>query len=200
MRHCRLPGTPLGNTGLSWSDVLLGNLPNVYIYAGAPCTVGGRCSVICMHRFRRVLCSRRESMHQFNDLIGRLLCCSCSQTPTLTWSHAANNPSESIIAKRRGYGTIVSHNVPPYGRAGLYKQLAELQSMVTEYREDPEGNQVLRRPILAALQSAGAFIPSNPALDPYLTGFWARPACARSQHCFLSRAPSSPAGFEYVPF
>ncbi len=31
---CRLPGTPLGNTGLSWSDVLLGNLPNVYIYAG----------------------------------------------------------------------------------------------------------------------------------------------------------------------
>ena len=67
----------------------------------------------------------------------------------------ANNPSESIIAKRRGYGTIVSHNVPPYGRAGLYKQLAELQGMVTEYREDPDVNQVLRRPILAALQSAG---------------------------------------------
>ena len=32
--------------------------------------------------------------------------------------YAANNPSESIIAKRRGYGTIVSHNVPPYGRWG----------------------------------------------------------------------------------
>jgi hypothetical protein len=58
-----LPGSPLGNTGFSWSDVLLGNMPNVYVYA-------------------------------------------------------ANNPSESIIAKRRGYGTIVSHNVPPYGRAG----------------------------------------------------------------------------------
>ena len=25
--------------------------------------------------------------------------------------YAANNPSESILAKRRGYGTIVSHNV-----------------------------------------------------------------------------------------
>ena len=50
-----------GNTGLSWADVLLGELPNVYVYA-------------------------------------------------------ANNPSESIIAKRRGYATIVSHNVPPYGR------------------------------------------------------------------------------------
>lgn len=32
--------------------------------------------------------------------------------------YACNNPSESIVAKRRGYGTIVSHNVPPYGRAG----------------------------------------------------------------------------------
>ena len=28
-----LPGAPLGNTGLSWSDVLLGNVPNVYLYA-----------------------------------------------------------------------------------------------------------------------------------------------------------------------
>ena len=62
-----LPGSPLGNTGLSWSDVLLGNMPNVYVYA-------------------------------------------------------ANNPSESIVAKRRGYGTIVSHNVPPYGRAGGWLQ------------------------------------------------------------------------------
>jgi hypothetical protein len=34
--------------------------------------------------------------------------------------YAANNPSESIIAKRRGYGTIVSHNVPPYGRCAAY--------------------------------------------------------------------------------
>jgi magnesium chelatase subunit H len=58
-----LPGSPLGNSGFSWSDVLLSSMPNVYVYA-------------------------------------------------------ANNPSESIIAKRRGYGTIVSHNVPPYGRAG----------------------------------------------------------------------------------
>ena len=51
----------IGNSGLSWSDVLLGNMPNVYVYA-------------------------------------------------------ANNPSESILAKRRGYGTIISHNVPPYAR------------------------------------------------------------------------------------
>ena len=53
--------TAAGNSGLSWSDVLLGDLPNVYVYA-------------------------------------------------------CNNPSESILAKRRGYRTIVSHNAPPYGR------------------------------------------------------------------------------------
>jgi magnesium chelatase subunit H len=95
-----LPGVQLGNSGFSWSDVLLGDLPNVYIYA-------------------------------------------------------ANNPSESIIAKRRGYGTIVSHNVPPYGRAGLYKQLAELKALVTEYRESPERAFAYRVPIVEQLASAG---------------------------------------------
>lgn len=51
--------------------------------------------------------------------------------------YACNNPSESIIAKRRGYGTIVSYNVPPYGRAGLYKQMAELKALLA-------GGQALR--------------------------------------------------------
>ncbi|GBF96914.1 protoporphyrin IX magnesium chelatase [Raphidocelis subcapitata] len=95
-----LPGSPLGNTGLSWSDALLGSLPNVYVYA-------------------------------------------------------ANNPSESIIAKRRGYGTIVSHNVPPYGRAGLYKQLAVVKDLLAEYREDPSKGGPLRAPIIANLNQAG---------------------------------------------
>lgn len=63
-----------GNSGFSWSDVLLGDLPNVYVYA-------------------------------------------------------ANNPSESIIAKRRGYGTIVSHNVPPYGRHAPRPQPEPAHSM-----------------------------------------------------------------------
>lgn len=95
-----LPGVQLGNSGFSWSDVLLGDLPNIYIYT-------------------------------------------------------ANNPSESIIAKRRGYGTIVSHNVPPYGRAGLYKQLAELKALVAEYRESPESAFAYRVPIVEQLGSAG---------------------------------------------
>jgi CobN/Magnesium Chelatase len=51
-----LPGSPLGNTYETWPDLLMGSMPNIYVYA-------------------------------------------------------ANNPSESILAKRRGYGTLVSHNV-----------------------------------------------------------------------------------------
>jgi len=95
-----LPGSPLGNTGLSWSEQLLGAMPNVYVYA-------------------------------------------------------ANNPSESIIAKRRGYGVIISHNVPPYGRAGLYKQTAQLRELLNEYRENPTENEALRGSIFDMVVAAG---------------------------------------------
>ncbi|WP_218082408.1 magnesium chelatase subunit H [Anthocerotibacter panamensis] len=83
-----LPGMPLGNTSYCWPDLLLGHLPNLYIYA-------------------------------------------------------ANNPSESILAKRRGYGVLLSHNVPPYGRAGLYKELITVRDLICEYREDPVSHNAL---------------------------------------------------------
>ena len=95
-----LPGSPLGNTGYSWSDILLGNLPNLYIYA-------------------------------------------------------ANNPSESMLAKRRGYGVLISHNVPPYGRAGLYKELMALRELIAEYREDPEKNWALKAVICQKIVDSG---------------------------------------------
>ncbi|MFB2768976.1 magnesium chelatase subunit H [Pelatocladus sp. BLCC-F211] len=95
-----LPGSPLGNTGYSWSDILLGDLPNLYIYA-------------------------------------------------------ANNPSESILAKRRGYGVLISHNVPPYGRAGLYKELVILRDLIAEYREDPQKNYALKEAICKKVVDTG---------------------------------------------
>lgn len=95
-----LPGSPLGNTGYSWSDILLGDLPNLYIYA-------------------------------------------------------ANNPSESMLAKRRGYGVLISHNVPPYGRAGLYKELIALRDLISEYREDPEKNYALKEAICKKIVDTG---------------------------------------------
>ncbi|NER21043.1 MAG: magnesium chelatase subunit H [Symploca sp. SIO1C2] len=95
-----LPGSPLGNTGYSWSDILLGDMPNLYIYA-------------------------------------------------------ANNPSESMLAKRRGYGVLISHNVPPYGRAGLYKELMALRDLIAEYRENPEKNYVLKEAICKKIVDSG---------------------------------------------
>jgi magnesium chelatase subunit H len=95
-----LPGSPLGNTAYSWSDILLGNMPNIYLYA-------------------------------------------------------ANNPSESMLAKRRGYGVLISHNVPPYGRAGLYKELVTLRELIVEYREDPEKNFALRDIICTKIVDTG---------------------------------------------
>lgn len=95
-----LPGSCLGNTSYSWPDILLGNLPNLYLYA-------------------------------------------------------ANNPSESMLAKRRGYGVLISHNVPAYGRAGLYKALMTLRDLISEYRTDPQKNQVLAPIIVQKIVDAG---------------------------------------------
>ncbi|KAL7468553.1 hypothetical protein ACHAXS_008781 [Conticribra weissflogii] len=97
-----LPGQPLGNDRQSWSDELLGGLPNIYIYA-------------------------------------------------------ANNPSESILAKRRGYGTLVRYDVPPYGRAGLYLELANLKDLVNEYRavEGENAKSDLREAIFATCEKCG---------------------------------------------
>lgn len=97
-----LPGSPLGNTADTWPDILMGDIPNIYLYA-------------------------------------------------------CNNPSESILAKRRGYGTIVSHNVPAYSRAGLYKDLAQLKELVSEYREQPTANAGLRPVIAGVLERTGMY-------------------------------------------
>ena len=45
-----------------------------------------------------------------------------------------NNPSEAAIARRRGYATTISHAVPPYARAGLYKQLANTRLQIADCR------------------------------------------------------------------
>jgi magnesium chelatase subunit H len=49
--------------------------------------------------------------------------------------YPVNNPSEANIAKRRGYATMISHNIPPLSRAGLYKELPAFKEMLNDYRE-----------------------------------------------------------------
>ncbi len=68
-----LPGQQLGMTATCWPDIVVGDIPQLYIYP-------------------------------------------------------LNNPAESAIAKRRGSAAIISHLIPPYARAGLYKQLAQLRN------------------------------------------------------------------------
>lgn len=74
-----MPGVGLGPTADCWPDVLLGGVPNFYLY------------------------------------------------PT-------NNPSEANIAKRRGMSITIGHAIPPYGRAGLYRELALLKDLLAEAR------------------------------------------------------------------
>ena len=105
-----LPGSPLGNTGQSWPDILLGSLPHLYLYA-------------------------------------------------------ANNPSESMLARRRGYGVLISHNVPPYGRAGLYRELVALRDLIAEYREDPVRNAGLQEAILKQVTDSGLDRDCPPDVD-----------------------------------
>lgn len=72
------------------------------------------------------------------------------------YAYACNNPSESILAKRRGYGTLISYNVPPYGRAGLYMELANLKELVEEYRSADGGSDTeLLSAIVSTAQRAG---------------------------------------------
>jgi magnesium chelatase subunit H len=54
--------------------------------------------------------------------------------------YSAGNPSEGTIAKRRGYGTLVSYLSPPLQQAGLYKDLLRLKDAIDAYRRtgDPE--------------------------------------------------------------
>lgn len=137
----------LGNTGFSWSDVLLGGRkgfttasPDAFIsrppgLPRAPLPSPSLLTAVC---YPPPPCRHPAA----GDL------------PNV-YVYACNNPSESIIAKRRGYGTIVSYNVPPYGRAGLYKQMAELKALLAEYREQPEASEALKGPILELLASAG---------------------------------------------
>lgn len=54
------------------------------------------------------------------------------------------NTSESTIAKRRLYGTLVSYNSPPYTTSGLYEQYLELEDMIDEYDEAVRNGQDLR--------------------------------------------------------
>lgn len=66
-----------------------------------------------------------------------------------------NNPAEAAVARRRGYATVISHAVPPYARAGLYKQLANIRDRLADPQDALEG--ALPELPRAAAESAEAY-------------------------------------------
>ncbi|MDX2129519.1 MAG: cobaltochelatase subunit CobN [Chloroherpetonaceae bacterium] len=74
-----------------------------------------------------------------------------------------NNPSEANIAKRRGYSTIISHAIPPYARAGLYKEFQALKDLIDDYRIGRDSEE-LRRAISIKVSLLGIELDINPLL------------------------------------
>ena len=66
-----------------------------------------------------------------------------------------NNPAEAAIARRRGYATVISHAVPPYARAGLYKQLATARERLANPQDMLDG--ALPEVTRAAQESDGSY-------------------------------------------
>jgi magnesium chelatase subunit H len=86
--------------------------------------------------------------------------------------YAANNPSEGLLAKRRGLATLISHLTPPVGAAGLYKGLVELKSSLGRARglapDAPETERLALAELVQAQAGALDFCPAEPP--------WADPA------------------------
>jgi magnesium chelatase subunit H len=87
--------------------------------------------------------------------------------------YAANNPSEGMLAKRRGMATLISHLTPPVAAAGLYKGLTELKASLERARAlPPEAPDSERAALLELVQAQAG------ALDLAKPGAWAEPAAA----------------------
>ncbi len=76
--------------------------------------------------------------------------------PHLYFYHVVNT-SEAVIAKRRLYATIISHNNPPFATSDLYEDYVLLQNLIDEYREagiqNPDSCSRIKERILAAAQA-----------------------------------------------
>ncbi len=107
-----MPGKQAGLSAACWPDRLIGDLPNLYLYA-------------------------------------------------------ANNPSEALIAKRRGMATLVSYLTPSIAKAGLYRGLADLGAALERWRtRDPSLSAEAEGELAGLVQSFAAAVdlaPCEPA-------------------------------------
>ena len=66
--------------------------------------------------------------------------------------YSVNNPSEGSIAKRRSYAELISYLTPPVENAGLYKELAGLKELLSDYRQARDEKE--REHLFAAIEES----------------------------------------------
>jgi len=59
-------------------------------------------------------------------------------TPVV-YPYITNNLAEAIQAKRRGRATLISHQTPPFGLTGTYKELSEIMDFIHQYKSSDDG-------------------------------------------------------------
>lgn len=78
--------------------------------------------------------------------------------------YASNNPSEGMLAKRRGQATLISHLTPAVTQAGLYRGLADLKASLDRWRTlAPEAANEERARLAELIQAQAAAVDLAPA-------------------------------------
>ncbi len=89
--------------------------------------------------------------------------------------YAANNPSEGMLAKRRGAATLISYLTPPVTQAGLYRGLLDLKSSIERWRAlEPDAPGADEESLAALIQAQASAVDLAEAAPA-----WAGDAAAR---------------------
>ncbi len=64
--------------------------------------------------------------------------CVLGDTPII-YPYITNNLAEAVQAKRRGRATLISHQTPPFGLTGTYKELTEIMDFINQYNSVDNG-------------------------------------------------------------
>ncbi len=67
------------------------------------------------------------------------------------YPYITNNLAEGIQAKRRGRATLVSHQTPPFGASGTYKELSDIMDLINQYQQSSDAVKEQTKQELIAL-------------------------------------------------
>lgn len=57
----------------------------------------------------------------------------------VVYPYITNNVAEAMQVKRRGRGTLISHQTPPFSISGTYKEVGEIMDYINQYKSVDEG-------------------------------------------------------------